>query len=122
MKEDPPHQLNIEGAQAKCTLGSLAAIGKCLRQEIVKRCPIRNTFAKFFCLFLQPLVRERLEIWFQRIDLFNERAGCFDLSVIWGAKNLSCKRSNTQHLFSALPAPVLFTILRRLLVGVVPKA
>ena len=89
MQKYPAHELHIKGSQAQRAFRCFAAIGEGFRQKAIKRFSSLSAILKLFGFCDELLVAERFKIRLKRINLINHRAGCFDLAIIWCAKNFS---------------------------------
>jgi len=88
MQEDPAHQLHVEGAQAKRTARTLAAVGEGFRQNRFQAFACRHARFQRLRPFPEAIVAQRLEIIFERVDLRHQRAHGFDPAVVGRAKDL----------------------------------
>ena len=98
VQEDAAHQLDVEGAQAERTLGGLAAIGEGLGQHGVKAlAALLHALLQLAGALDDALVGQRGKLGLQGVDLRHQGTHRLDRTVVRGAKDLPCKRSETQH-------------------------
>ena len=101
MQKRTAHQLHVKSTQAQRALCALADIGKGLGQQVVQAFAVQCTLAQFGGLLDQTLIRQLFELWLQRVDLFDQRAGRLDLAVVRCSEHLFGERSESQHVHSS---------------------
>ena len=100
MQENRRHQLRVKGAQTQGPACAFTAVRKSFRQQIIKAFAINRPLAQLFRFLLQTVVGQSQEFFFQRVDLFNQRAGRLDFTVVWGPKDFFGECSDAQHAIS----------------------
>ncbi len=101
MQENAAHELHVKGPQAQRPPGGLAAIGIGLGQQVGQLGPLCHPFDQLFGLGLQPVIAQLFELGFKRVDLFDQRSGRLDFTVIRRAEHLFGDCFYTQHAYSS---------------------
>ena len=104
VQEIPAHQLHVEGPEAQRPFRTLSAVRECLGQDVVKVFAIRDALAELLGLLNKPLVAQRGEFLFERIDAVHDGLGRPDLAVVRGPEHLFRDRSKSKHSLLPLSA------------------
>jgi hypothetical protein len=97
VQEDAADQLHVEGAQAQCALGALAAIGEGLRQQVVEAFAVLRALRSSAVFSMMPSSVSFSNSGSMALIRSTMPRTRLDLAVVGRAEDLLCDGSQTEH-------------------------
>src|SRR4029078_10739926 len=89
VEDHPADQLDVEMPLAERPLGGFPDGGKCRYQDVVERGAFGHLLLEFFGARPERVVRQRLEFFFERVDLVHPRLIAADPPIVGGTEQLA---------------------------------